>query len=130
MALVAICQTSNYAIVFSFYSILMCIYSSDYSGTLYDSVLLHYSAQGVAREMTLINRGLLVQLDYNQIYSNLRSDTFPFEQVGLYLDQIYIPFLCTIAIGCCQYLGYSTVLLVSQPSFYCLSALTSNKIMS
>ena len=52
------------------------------SSTVYDSVLLHFSAQDIAKELTLIDRGLLIRLDYREIVNSLRDHTLCAEQAS------------------------------------------------
>ena len=51
------------------------------SSPVYDSVLLHFSAKDIARERTLIDRGMLIRLDYREIVNALRDYTLCAEQV-------------------------------------------------
>ena len=55
---------------------------------VYDSVLLHYTPENIARELTIIDRGLIIRIDFDdllqhmnltsteQVISNMRVNIF------------------------------------------------------
>jgi len=55
--------------------------------TIYDSVLLHYSVETIGQELTLIDRGLLIQVNFDQLSSVLEQPPFRVGSVTMYVVQ-------------------------------------------
>lgn len=94
---------------------------------VYDSVLLHYSPEDIAREITLIDRGMLIRLNYTSMITSINNSTA--KQVIIPLSSIVVSDLHIVGFSaqrCCRHMLRFLVLLHLSISFswVCLDLFT------